>query len=188
MLDRVVTEIVGPTLAGARREGFPFCGVLFIGLMLTEEGPKVLEYNVRFGDPEAQAILVRLESDLVGIMEAIAERRLNEVEVNWSNDTSACVVLASRGYPGTPETGARIEGLEQATQRPDVAVFHAATARGKGGEWLTAGGRVLGVAATGPILETALARSYEAAADIGWNGMHYRRDIGGLGRGQYRER
>jgi len=188
MLDRVVTEIVGPTLAGARREGFPFCGVLFIGLMLTEEGPKVLEYNVRFGDPEAQAILVRLESDLVEIMEAIAERRLNEVEVNWSNDTSACVVLASRGYPGTPETGARIEGLEQATQRPDVAVFHAATARGKGGEWLTAGGRVLGVAATGPILETALARSYEAAADIGWNGMHYRRDIGGLGRGQYRER
>src|SRR5437773_8954733 len=104
MLDRVVTEIVGPTLAGARREGFPFCGVLFIGLMLTEEGPKVLEYNVRFGDPEAQAILVRLESDLVEIMEAIAERRLNEVEVNWSNDTSACIVLASRGYPGTPDT------------------------------------------------------------------------------------
>ena len=179
-LDRVVTEIVEPTLAGARSEGFSFCGVLFIGLMLTDDGPKVLEYNVRFGDPEAQAILVRLESDLVDIMEAIAQHRLNGVDVKWSNDSSACVVLASRGYPGPPETGAPIEGLQQASQYPDVAVFHAATSRGENGEWLTAGGRVLGVTATGPTLEAALSRSYEAVADINWPGMHYRRDIGRL--------
>ena len=178
-LERVINTIVEPTLAGARNEGFLFCGVLFIGLIITEAGPKVLEYNVRFGDPEAQAILVRLKSDFVSVLEAIADRRLGEVEVKWSNDSSACVVLASRGYPGPPETGARIRGLERASQHPEVAVFHGATKRGENADWLTAGGRVLSVTATGPSLKLALARAYEAVADISWGGMHYRRDIGG---------
>ena len=177
-LDGVVKQIVEPTLEGARSEGFPFSGVLFIGLMLTRDGPKVLEYNVRFGDPEAQAILVRLETELVEVLDAIASQRLNEVDVKWSNDSSACVVLASRGYPGSPETGAAIEGLEIAAKRDNVAIFHAATARGKSGEWLTAGGRVIGVTATGPSLDVALSRSYAAVGDIKWDGMHYRRDIG----------
>jgi len=177
-LDRAVKEIVEPTLGAAQGEGFPFRGALFIGLMLTDDGPKVLEYNVRFGDPEAQSILVRLESDFVEIIDAIAEGRLSEVSVRWSNDSSACVVLASRGYPESPDTGFRIKGLERATRRPDVSVFHGATKRGQNREWLTAGGRVLGVTATGPTLEAALAGSYDAVADINWDGMHYRRDIG----------
>ena len=177
-LKTVVAEIVEPTLRGARDEGIPFRGILFIGLMLTADGPKVLEYNVRFGDPETQAILVRLQSDLSQIFEAIVDRRLGEVDVKWSNEPSACVVLAARGYPAKPETGAQIAGLDRATQRDDVMVFHAATKRGSSGEWLTSGGRVLGVTATGKTLEAALARCYEATADIHWQGMQYRRDIG----------
>src|SRR5216684_683337 len=177
-LDRVVREIVEPTLQGARDEGFPFRGVLFIGLMLTTDGPRVLEYNVRFGDPETQAIVVRLESNLAEIFTAISETRLGQIEVNWSNEASACVVLAARGYPAKPETGARIEGIGLACQPENVALFHAATSRGANGEWLTAGGRVLGVTATGQSLEVALSRCYQAAHDIRWDGMHYRRDIG----------
>ena len=177
-LDRVVCEIVEPTLQGARDEGFPFRGVLFIGLMLTADGPRVLEYNVRFGDPETQAILVRLTTNLAEIFEAISETRLGQTEVNWSNDASACVVLAARGYPAKPETGARIEGLDRAGQHENVALFHAATSRGADGEWLTAGGRVLSVTATGQSLEVALSRCYQAVGDIHWDGIHYRRDIG----------
>lgn len=177
-LKRTVREIVDPTLRGALAEGFPFRGILFIGLMLTNEGPRVLEYNVRFGDPETQAILIRLQSDLSAIFEAIVDQRLGELEVQWSNDSSACVVLAARGYPGKPETGSVIEGLDRAAQRDSVGIFHAATSRGTNGEWLTAGGRVLGVTATGETLEAALACCYTAVGDISWDGMHYRRDIG----------
>jgi phosphoribosylamine--glycine ligase len=177
-LDRVVREIVEPTLQGALDEGFPFRGVLFIGLMLTADGPRVLEYNVRFGDPETQAILVRLKSDLAEVFEAISETRLGQLEVNWSDDSSACVVLAARGYPAKPETGASIEGLDRAAQRDSAVVFHAATSRGANGEWLTAGGRVLSVTAAGQTLGVALSRCYQAARDIHWDGMHYRRDIG----------
>ena len=178
MRDNIVRDIVEPTLQGARDEGFPFRGILFIGLMLTADGPRVLEYNVRFGDPETQAILVRLRSDLAQIFAAITEQRLGELEIDWSGDSSACVVLASRGYPGPPETGAQIEGLDLADQHERVAVFHAATERGEHGKWLTAGGRVLGITATGSRLDLALTRCYEAIADIDWDGMHYRRDIG----------
>ncbi len=177
-LDQVVREVVEPTLQGAREEGFPFRGVLFIGLMLTADGPRVLEYNVRFGDPETQAILVRLKSDLAEVFEAISETRLGQIEVNWSSDASACVVLAARGYPAKPETGARIEGLDLAAQHQNVALFHAATSRGADGEWLTAGGRVLGVTATGQTLDLALSRCYQTAHEIQWDGIHYRRDIG----------
>jgi phosphoribosylamine--glycine ligase len=176
--DLIVREIVAPTLQGCRDQGFPFRGILFIGLMLTNSGPQVLEYNVRFGDPETQAILVRLKSDLAQILQAISETRLGEIEIEWSKDSSACVVLAARGYPGKAETGAIIRGLDRAEQHERVAVFHAATSRGENGDWLTAGGRVLGVTATGKTLDLALSRCYEAVAEIRWDGVHYRRDIG----------
>jgi len=176
--DRVVREVVEPTLQGARDEGFPFRGVLFVGLMLTADGPRVLEYNVRFGDPETQAILVRLNSDLCEVFQAISETRLGQLEIDWSDEPSACVVLAARGYPAKPEIGSVIDGLALAEQSGDVVVFHAATSRGPNGEWLTAGGRVLGVTAKGETLDLALSRCYEAIANIHWDGMHYRRDIG----------
>src|SRR5437660_9116556 len=178
MQDNIVRDIVEPTLQGAWDEGFPFRGILFIGLILTADGPRVLEYNVRLGDPETQAILVRLRSDLAQIFEAITEQRLGELEIDWSGESSACVVLASRGYPGPPQTGAQIEGLDLADRHERVAVFHAATERGERGEWLTAGGRVLGITATESSLDLALTRCYEAIADVNWEGMHYRRDIG----------
>jgi phosphoribosylamine--glycine ligase len=177
-LQRVVREVVEPTLAGARAEGFPFRGVLFIGLMLTTAGPRVLEYNVRLGDPEAQAILIRLETDLIDVFETIAHGGLGHLPVRWSNESSACVVLASRGYPSRPETGDRIEGLERAAQHEQVQLFHAGTSRSASGEWLTAGGRVLGITATAQTLNAALGRCYDAAKEIHWDGMHYRRDIG----------
>ncbi len=178
LLDQIVREVVEPTLAGCRAEGFSFQGILFIGLMLTAAGPRVLEYNVRFGDPETQAILVRLKTDLSEIFEAMTETRLGELSLDWSDESSACVVLASRGYPARAQTGARILGLDQARQKDHVAIFHAATARGAEGEWLTAGGRVLGVTATGGTLDVALSRCYAAVADVGWEGMQFRRDIG----------
>ena len=177
-LDRVVREVVEPTLEGARAEGFPFHGVLFIGLMLTMTGPRVLEYNVRFGDPETQAILVRLQSDLIDVFEAIAHGGLGKVPVQWSDESSACVVLASRGYPSRTETGARIEGLERAAQHEGVRIFHAGTSRDASGDWFTHGGRVLGVTAADRTLDSALLRCYTAIKDIHWDGMHYRHDIG----------
>jgi phosphoribosylamine---glycine ligase len=176
--DRVVREVVEPTLQGAQDEGFPFRGVLFIGLMLTADGPRVLEYNVRFGDPETQAIMVRLNTDLAAIFQAISETRLGGLEIKWSDEPSACIVLAARGYPSKPEIGSVIEGLALAGRSDHVAVFHAATARGPNSEWLTAGGRVLGITAKGETLEVALSRCYGAIANIHWAGMHYRRDIG----------
>jgi phosphoribosylamine--glycine ligase len=177
-LRRAVAEIVEPTLAGARRDGLEFRGVLFVGLMLTADGPRVLEYNVRFGDPEAQAILVRLRGDLFEIFDAVARRTLGALKVEWSEDASACVVLAARGYPERPETGARIGGLEDAARVPAVQIFHAGTSLDDNGLYRTAGGRVLGVTATGVTLEQALARCYESISRIDWDGIHYRRDIG----------
>lgn len=176
--DRIVREVVDPTLQGCGAEGLPFRGILFVGLMLTADGPRVLEYNVRFGDPETQAILVRLNSDLTEIFQAITETKLSAVRVDWSDESSACVVLASRGYPAGAEIGATISGLDRASQRDFTNIFHSATARDANGEWLTAGGRVLGVTATGENLDLALSRCYGAVGDIQWDGMHYRRDIG----------
>jgi phosphoribosylamine--glycine ligase len=175
---RVVSEIVEPTLAGLRADGLEFRGVIFIGLMLTPDGARVLEYNVRFGDPEAQAILVRLESDLLEIFEAVAHKNLRGVRVEWSADASACVVLAARGYPEQPETGARIEGLDEAARVASVELFHAGTVRAGDGSWHTAGGRVLGVTTRADTLDAALERCYEAVRHIRWDGMQYRRDIG----------
>jgi phosphoribosylamine--glycine ligase len=180
-LRRAVSEVVEPTLAGARADRLDFRGVLFVGLMLTPAGPRVLEYNVRFGDPEAQAILVRLRTDLSAIFDAVARDSLGDLRVEWSEEASACVVLAARGYPESPETGAPIGGLPEASRLEGVQVFHAGTKRADDGSLVTAGGRVLGVTSTGATLERALARCYDAAARIRWDGLHYRRDIGKFG-------
>lgn len=178
-LDRIVREVVEPTLKGASAEGFPFRGILFIGLMLTSDGPKVLEYNVRFGDPETQAILVRLKSDLLQIFQGIIEGNLRNVKVDWRDQSSACVVLASAGYPGQYETAVPIAGLNQSTPS-DLQIFHAGTAK-SGDGFTTAGGRVLGITAAAATLEQALATCFGAVEKIGWKGMQYRRDIGRFG-------
>jgi len=177
-LQFIADRIVEPTLAGAAKEGFPFRGVLFVGLMLTSNGPQVLEYNVRFGDPETQAILVRLGSDLYEIFKAVTDDCLDAVKVEWSNQSSACVVLASKGYPGKYETGIQMSGLEAAAGVAGVQIFHAGTSRDERGRVFTSGGRVLGVTATGESLGEALNSAYAAVDLINWPGMHYRRDIG----------
>jgi phosphoribosylamine--glycine ligase len=173
---RIQREIIEPTLKGAREEGFPFQGILFVGLMLTADGPKVLEYNVRFGDPETQAILVRLQSDLFEIFRAMTDGKLSKIAVEWSDQASACVVLASGGYPGPCSTGSPISGLTEAAEVAEL--FHAGTSRTEDGKFLTAGGRVLGVTAADGNLAEALGRCYAAIAKINWPGMQYRRDIG----------
>ena len=178
-LENIVETIVRPTLHGCVREGFPFRGILFLGIMMTAAGPKLLEYNVRFGDPETQAILVRLESDLVDICEAIVcGTSLEFGEIKWRPGSSACVVLASQGYPSAPKTGDVIAGLDSAAHVPNVSVFHAGTSMLVPGEYYTAGGRVLGVTATGENLDEALSVAYEAASKISFDGMQFRRDIG----------
>ncbi len=177
-LSQIAKEIIEPTLRGAQEEGFPYRGILFIGIMLTDQGPKVLEYNVRFGDPETQAILVRLKSSLFGILSAISAGTLGHLEVNWSPESSACVVLASEGYPGRYESGLLINGLDESAGSDNVQLFHAGTTKSETGEWKTAGGRVLGVTATGGNLTEALAKCYGTVSRIGWSGMQYRRDIG----------
>jgi phosphoribosylamine--glycine ligase len=182
MLDAAMSEwilhhIAEPTVRGMAEEGMPFAGVLYCGLMMTARGPQVLEFNARFGDPETQAILVRLESDLVDALEACVDGRLAETEMRWSAGASVCVVASSEGYPGSYKTGLPITGLEAAAQVPGAQVFHAGTAA-VGGEMLTAGGRVLGVTAAADTLAEALSRAYQAMGEINFEGMYYRRDIG----------
>ena len=175
--ERIVQEIVHPTLEGARQEGFAFKGVLFLGLMLTEDGPKLLEYNVRFGDPETQAILIRLKTDLVSVFESIYSGTLGSLKVEWSEGSSACVVAASKGYPGKYETGAIIEGLNE-VDHDRVQVFHAGTSLDVDGRFIAAGGRVLGVTAAAADLSSALRVCYDSLGKIHWPGMQFRRDIG----------
>lgn len=176
--EEIVETVIEPTLKGCKEEGFPFKGILFLGLMMTDRGPKVLEYNVRFGDPETQSILVRLETDLVEICEAMIGGRLNEIEIKWKEGNSACVILASEGYPGKARTGDIINGLDDAAELSDVTIFHAGTGRNAEGGFVTAGGRVLGVTAVGDDLDNALTKAYEGVSNISWLGMKYRRDIG----------
>lgn len=170
-------DIIEPTLAGLAAEANPFRGVLYVGLMLTNEGAKVIEYNARLGDPETQAVMVRLESDLVEICQAIIENRIGQVEVKWSPDSSVCIVAASGGYPGEFEKGKIITGLEEAASLEGVTVFHAGTAFNENDEYVTSGGRVLGVTARAATLEEARARAYEATGKISFEHMHYRKDI-----------
>ncbi|MBI3654700.1 MAG: phosphoribosylamine--glycine ligase [Acidobacteria bacterium] len=177
LLERCKREIIEPTLQGLNEEGYPFCGVLYIGLMFTEAGPKVIEYNARFGDPETQAILVRLESDLVEICEAIVEKRLAAFDVKWSAEASVCVVAASGGYPGEFEKGKEIHGIEEASQVEGVTIFHAGTTFNEDAQVITNGGRVLGVTARARTRQEARSRAYEALGKIQFERMHYRRDI-----------
>jgi phosphoribosylamine---glycine ligase len=167
-----------PTLAGLRAEGNPFAGCLYFGLMLTEDGPKVIEYNCRFGDPEAQAVLPLLQSDLFSIMRRVSDGTLADADVRFSAGASCCVVLASGGYPAAYRTGMEISGLEAAEALPDVGVFHAGTRLNDAGAPVTAGGRVLGVTATAPTLPEAIRRAYRAANLISFEGRQMRADIG----------
>ncbi len=175
----IIEETIKPTLAGCRAEGFPFRGILFLGLMMTDSGGKVLEYNVRFGDPETQVILIQLESDFVEICEAIRAQTLDKISIEWRLGSAACVVLASRHYPNKPQTGDIIYGLDLAKNHESVEIFHAGTARDERDHFITSGGRILGVTAVGDNLSEAISRAYEAVNDVSWNGMQYRRDIGG---------
>ena len=175
---KIIEEIIKPTLKGASHDGFPFRGILFIGLMMTESGAKVLEYNVRFGDPETQAILVRLKTDFAEICEAIISRNLENLEIEWQSGSSACVVLASKNYPQKPQTGDVIYGLDKVKNMESVTVFHSGTALNENDEFVTSGGRVLGVTAVADSLETALSKAFEAVSEINWKGMQFRRDIG----------
>ena len=178
MRDWLVNHIARPVVAGMKAEGSEFKGVLYCGLMMTARGPMVLEFNCRFGDPETQPILMRLESDLVDALEASIDGRVSEGDFKWSPDASVCVVMSSGGYPGTFEQGKRIDGLEEAGAVEGVKVFHAGTSK-RDRIHYTAGGRVLGVTARAADLETAVGRAYEACAKISFAGAHYRKDIAG---------
>jgi phosphoribosylamine---glycine ligase len=178
MRDWLVNHIAQPVVAGMKAEGAEYKGVLYCGLMMTAKGPMVLEFNCRFGDPETQPILMRMESDLVDALEASIDGRMGEVEMKWSSDAAVCVVMASGGYPGTFEAGKWITGLDEAAKVDGVKVFHAGTAK-RDGSFYTSGGRVLGVTARGSSLETAVARAYEACGKIEFDGVHYRKDIAG---------
>ena len=168
-------EILNPFVKGLKKDNLDFRGVIFIGLMIKDNKPKVLEFNVRFGDPETQSILLRLESDLFEIMQKVSERKLNEVEVKWKEEHVACLVLASGGYPGSYEKGKVITGLKDVDE--DIIVFHAGTAF-KDNEVVTSGGRVLNVCALGNSLEDVREKVYKAQEKINFEGKYFRKDIG----------
>lgn len=172
--ERVCREILEPIVAGLAAEGIRYQGVLYAGLMITAEGPYVLEFNCRFGDPETQVVIPRLKTDLVDVMEAVLDERLDEISLEWDLRNAVCVVLASGGYPGSYEKGKVITGLDDVPE--DILVFHAATALSDGA-LVTSGGRVLGVTAFGETIRKAIERVYEGVAKISFEGMHYRRDI-----------
>jgi len=177
MKEWILHHIAVPTVRGMAEEETPFAGVLYCGLMMTARGPEVLEFNARFGDPETQAILVRLESDLVEALDAVIDGRLADTEMRWSRGASACVIASSNGYPGAYQTGFPITGLGAAATVPGVQIFHSGTSL-VGGQPVTSGGRVMGVTAAAESLDRALARAYEAMAEIHFDGIYYRRDIG----------
>lgn len=176
ILSQVERQVFVPVLDAMNREGTPYRGILYVGIMLTHNGPKVLEFNCRFGDPETQPILFRLQSDLLEAIEAVIAGRLDRITLKWDPRPSICVVMASQGYPDTYPTGKEITGLKDA-ESADVAVFHAGTKR-VGDKIVTAGGRVLGVTARGSTLAEAQRRAYQACERIHFEGAYYRRDIG----------
>jgi phosphoribosylamine---glycine ligase len=180
MRDWIVQHIALPAIRGMAAEDTPFVGVLYCGLMITPRGPMVLEFNARFGDPETQAILARLDGDLPVVLDACAQGRLAETELHWRPGASACVIAASAGYPGTYATGHKISGLDAAGQVPGVEIFHSGTAFVDGG-YVTSGGRVLGVTAAASTLDQALSSAYEALSRIYFEGIYFRRDIGRRG-------
>jgi len=174
--EQVIHELMEPFMVGLAQEGIPFNGLLFPGLMVTADGPKVLEFNCRFGDPETQVLLTRLKSDLLDLLEASVDGRLGQCQVEWDDRAAVCVVMASAGYPGSYEKGVEITGLEQFADSPDVVVFHAGTRR-VDGKLVTNGGRVLGVTALGADLRAARDLAYTAVKKIHFAGAQYRTDI-----------
>ena len=179
---QVMERIVLPTVRAMARAGTPYKGVLYAGLMLTEEGPKLIEYNVRFGDPECQALMMRLQSDLVPALLATRDGILDRINLRWYDESAICVVMAATGYPDDPRRGTEIRGLAAAGADPDVKIFHAGTTR-EGNRILADGGRVLGVTATGVGLAAARERVYRAVGRIDWPGGFCRSDIGKRGSG-----
>jgi phosphoribosylamine--glycine ligase len=176
--DKIMSTVMLPTIQGLAAAGHPYQGVLYAGLMIKGEDIQVLEFNARFGDPEAQPLLMRLDSDLAEVLLAIIDKRLDKITPPvWSNDPTICVVMASGGYPGSYDKGKVISGLEQVEKLDQVYVFHAGTAR-RDSQWITAGGRVLGVTARGKDIPAAINRAYQACDLISWDGVQYRRDIG----------
>ncbi len=181
LVDGVLDQAVEPLVGALRRRGIDYRGVLYAGLILTSDGPRVLEYNVRFGDPETQVVVPRLTEDLTGLLAEAAAGRLR-TEPRFSTEASVCVVLASEGYPAAPRSGDRIDGLDEAATIEGVTVFHAGTALDDEGQFVTSGGRVLGVSALGPTIAEARRRAYAAVERIGWEGMTYRTDIAAAAR------
>lgn len=177
MVEWLLNHIARPVVAGMKAEGHPYRGILYCGLMMTARGPMVLEFNCRFGDPETQAVLMRLDSDLLEALEAAVEGRVSDGIFRWSADASCCVVIASGGYPGGFVSGKLITGLERASEMSNVKVFHAGTSK-RDGKFYTSGGRVLGVTARARRLQEAISRAYEAAGLISFEDMYYRKDIG----------
>jgi phosphoribosylamine--glycine ligase len=177
MHKQIMHDIVLPTIGGMAADGRRYQGVLYVGLMITEAGPKVLEFNARFGDPETQVIIARMKSDIVPILKGVAEGDLSDVKIEWAKDPAVCVVLAAKGYPNEVDTGDEIRGLDALQGEADIVVYHAATAL-RDGKVVTVGGRVLGVTALGFNLEAAISRAYEGVSRVSFDGMHYRRDIG----------
>jgi phosphoribosylamine--glycine ligase len=174
---QIMQEIILPTIGGLSAEGRRYQGVLYAGLMITDKGPRVLEFNARFGDPETQVIMARMRSDIVPILQGVADGQLKETKIDWAKEAAVCVVVTARGYPDAPETGQEIRGLDALQGLSDVMVFHAATAK-REAKTVTVGGRVLGVTALGANLDAAVQRAYEAVKKISFDGMHYRKDIG----------
>ena len=177
LLKKIETRVIEPTIRGMKREGHPFKGVLYAGLMITSDGPMVLEYNVRFGDPETQAVLPRLQNDLLDVMLAACEGELNKVKLKWDERNCVCVVLTSGGYPNKYDTGKEIIGLEKAQKLKDVLIFHAGTTK-KDDKLLTCAGRVLGVVGLGDGVESAIKKAYGAVEQITFDHCFFRRDIG----------
>jgi phosphoribosylamine--glycine ligase len=174
---KIMDQVMIPTVKAMAAERRPYRGVLYAGLMIRDGEPRVLEFNVRLGDPEAQPLLMRMETDLVPVLEAVVEQRLRDVEIRWRPEAAVCVVMAAGGYPGAHDTGKPIAGLPAAARLKDVMVFHAGTARA-GEKIVTNGGRVLGVTALGPDLPGAINKAYRVVEKIHWDGVHYRTDIG----------
>ena len=179
MAEQCMQTIFIPTIEAMNRLGRPFKGILYFGLMLTENGPKVIEYNCRFGDPEAQVVLPRLKTDLPDIIEAILDERLDSLNIAWENGACACIVIASGGYPGSYPKGLPIAGLDENGQRDDAVIYHAGTLS-QDGIFTTNGGRVIGVTAKADSLEEALGKAYQAAENVTFDGSFYRKDIGRL--------
>lgn len=175
--NRVLNEILIPLLGGLTKRKICYRGLIYVGLMITRKGPKVLEFNVRFGDPECQPIMMRLKSDLVPLLEATIDGRLDEFQPQWYDDAAVCVVLCARGYPGSYGKGSEIHGLEKLKHWKKGFVFHAGTTKSID-RWLTSGGRVLGVTARGTNIAEAVREAYHGVREISWDGMHYRTDIG----------